>query len=225
MNPPVRHTHKRNSISCCERSTNASPNRNTSSENNFTCSNTHLEPCPTCGDTYHPVGIIYSIHVNFCYKSNSRGCIWVPGATLHFQAVYPVLIVGLKRKQKKRAISIKNMGRNVDGDATCIVCIAHSCWSNDHACPPCQSHVLVILKAPADCAITFTLLPLFELFQQTKIAWNFNWKREERLRPFKYLSEHSRFGLQIPKRMHSTEWVLISRQKEKLPANGPFSSL
>lgn len=111
----MRHTHKRNSISCCERSTNASQNCNTkrfwSSDNDYTHSNSHTEPCLMCGDTYHPVGIIYSIHVNFCNKSNSRGCIWVPGSTLHFQAVYPVLIVGLKQK-KWRAINIKNTGQN-----------------------------------------------------------------------------------------------------------------
>lgn len=93
----------------------------------------------------------------------------------------------------------------LNGDATCKVCVAYSCWSNDHACPPCQSHVFVILKAPADCAIAFTLLPLFELFQQTKIAWNFNWRREERLHQFKYISEHSRFGLQIPKRSKGSQ--------------------
>lgn len=54
---------------------------------------------------------------------------------------------------------------------------AYSCWSNDHACPTCQSHVFVVLQAPAHCAIAFAFLALFQLLQQTKIAWNFNWKR------------------------------------------------
>lgn len=62
------------------------------------------------------------------------------------------------------------------------VCSAYSCWSNDHACPPCESHVFVILEAPADCAIAFALLPLFKLLQQAKIAWNFNsWNSRSRI--------------------------------------------
>lgn len=55
----------------------------------------------------------------------------------------------------------------------CFVMLAYSRWSDDHASPSCESHVLVILEAPADCAIAFALLSLFELLQQAEIAWNF----------------------------------------------------
>lgn len=51
--------------------------------------------------------------------------------------------------------------------------------SEDHARPPCQSHVGVVLQAPADRAVAFALLTLFQLLQQTKIARNFNWKEEK----------------------------------------------
>lgn len=53
-----------------------------------------------CDATHRPVGIIYPIHANFCYKSNSGGCLWVSRSTFHFQTVYPVLIIGLKNKEK-----------------------------------------------------------------------------------------------------------------------------
>lgn len=79
----------------------------TGSMNDMTYSNTSTQPCQICDDTYHPVGIIYSIHVNFCYKSNSRGCVWVSGSTFHFQTVYPVLIIGLKQTNKKKQRNIK----------------------------------------------------------------------------------------------------------------------
>lgn len=53
-------------------------------------------------DTHRPVGIIYPIHANFCNKSNSGGCLWVSRSTFHFQTVYPVLIIGLKNKEKHK---------------------------------------------------------------------------------------------------------------------------
>lgn len=52
--------------------------------------------------------------------------------------------------------------------------------SDDHGRPLCQSHVGVILQAPADRAVAFAFLTVFQLIQQTKIAWNFNWKEEKR---------------------------------------------
>ncbi len=134
-----------------------------------------LSNCQICYETYRPVGIIYPIHVNFCYKSNSRGRLWVSGSTFHFQTVYPVLIIGLKNKEQQRKTHLQIVfSRRDDDDPHAEFCSAYSCWSNDHACPPCESHVFVILEAPADCAVTFALLPFFELLQQAKIAWNFN---------------------------------------------------
>lgn len=55
--------------------------------------------CQICNETYRPVGIIYPIHANFCYKSNSRSSLWVSRSTFHLQAVYSVLVVGLKQKE------------------------------------------------------------------------------------------------------------------------------
>lgn len=71
----------------------------------------HANQDGTTEDTHHPVGVINSIHVNFCNKFNSRGRIWVSGATLHFQAVYPVLIIGLKEEEEMavRRASIKQV--------------------------------------------------------------------------------------------------------------------
>lgn len=48
--------------------------------------------------THHPIGVIYSVHANFCYESNIRWCFGILRATLHFQAVYPVFIISLKNK-------------------------------------------------------------------------------------------------------------------------------
>lgn len=58
------------------------------------------QTCQVFHGTHRPVGIIYPIHANFCYKSNSGGCLWVSRSTFHFQTVYPVLIIGLKDKEK-----------------------------------------------------------------------------------------------------------------------------
>lgn len=130
-----------------------------------------------CEDTHHPVGIINSIHVNFCNKSNSRGRLWVSGPALHLQAVYPVLIVGLKEEE----MGVKWACHSASGTGGLLRFVlgtfAYSCWPNDHACPACQSHVFVVLQAPAHRAIAFAFLALFQLLQQTKIAWNFHWKR------------------------------------------------
>lgn len=46
--------------------------------------------------------------------------------------------------------------------------------SDDHARPPCESHILVILQTPAHRPITDTLLSFLKLFQQTKITRDFN---------------------------------------------------
>lgn len=136
-----------------------------------------------CEDTHHPVGIINSIHVNFCNKSNSRCRLWVSGPTLHLQAVYPVLKIGLKEEEMgvRWAGGIKQVMERPSGTRGLLgfvgLSFAYSCWPNDHACPACQSHVFVVLKAPAHRAIAFAFLALFQLLQQTKIAWNFHWKR------------------------------------------------
>lgn len=121
-----------------------------------------------CGGTHHPVGVIYSVHVNLRYKSNRWGCVRVFGSALHFQTVYPVLIVGLQAQSRVRRAFRHRSGRagRVAG--------SYSWRSDDHGRPPCQSHVGVILQAPADRAVAFALLTLFQLLQQTKIAWNFN---------------------------------------------------
>lgn len=49
--------------------------------------------------TYHSIGIIYSIHINFSYKSNCRRCFWIFRSTLYFQTVYSVFIVCLESKK------------------------------------------------------------------------------------------------------------------------------
>lgn len=134
--------------------------------------------------THHPVGVINSIHVNFCNKSNSRGRVWVSGATLHLQAVYSVLIIGLKEEEmavRRQPGGIKSSLQACQRDSwPAMICgwsFAYSCWPNDHACPACQSHVFVVLQAPAHRAIAFAFLALFQLLQQTKIAWNSHWNR------------------------------------------------
>lgn len=42
--------------------------------------------------------------------------------------------------------------------------------SNNHPCPVGEGHVVVILEAPTDGAVTYALLALLELFQQSEVA-------------------------------------------------------
>lgn len=52
--------------------------------------------------TYRAIGIIYSIHANFCYKSNSRWYFRIFRSALHFQAVYPVFVISLRNKERSK---------------------------------------------------------------------------------------------------------------------------
>lgn len=44
---------------------------------------------------------------------------------------------------------------------------------NNHSCPSCKCHILIVFKAPANCPITDAFLTFFQFFQQTKITRNF----------------------------------------------------
>lgn len=44
---------------------------------------------------------------------------------------------------------------------------------NYHACPSCECHVLVVLQTPANCAVAYSFLAFFQLFQQSEISREF----------------------------------------------------
>ena len=50
--------------------------------------------------TYHSIRTIYSIHINFCYKSYKWRCFWILRPTFYFKAVYSVFINCLRGKER-----------------------------------------------------------------------------------------------------------------------------
>lgn len=73
-----------------------------------------------CDVTYHPIGIVYAIHANFCYKSNNWRWFRIFRTTFHFQTVYPVLIISLENKTQKQTL----LGPG-NGDELCsLLCLS-----------------------------------------------------------------------------------------------------
>lgn len=53
-----------------------------------------------CKKTHNSIGIIYSIHIYFRYKSNMWSYLWISRSTVYFKAVYSVFINGLQKENR-----------------------------------------------------------------------------------------------------------------------------
>lgn len=56
-------------------------------------------------DTHHTVGGMHAVQVDLCHESDEGRSLRVPGATLHLQAIHPVLIDGLGAEEQRETVS------------------------------------------------------------------------------------------------------------------------
>lgn len=98
---------------------------------------------------------------------------------------------------------------------------------NNHSCPPCKCHILVIFKAPANCSIAYSFLTFFKFFQQTKITRNFySWKQSGKYFELRKPAKKKKarvISLIILVTLQKTFWV--KTQKYYYPLNENISTL
>ena len=104
-----------------------------------------LSLCQHCHGSWihHSIGTAHAVHIDSCYKSHRLGCFWI--------LEWPTLYL-------KAAYSV----------------FINCSWRpNYHACPSCECHVLIVLQTLANCAVAYSFLAFFQLFQQSEISKDF----------------------------------------------------